>query len=151
MALSAVLLAIGLRNPRVMLQDYPKDVQAAVPPKTAAERRETIVWGAALVSLVFAAPLGAAVAARLQVSDLSYAAAFMNAFVVMLAVNVFDLLVLDWLMFCTLTPRFVVLPGTEGMAGYKDYAEHFGGFLVGLVLALVASAVIGAVTILLPF
>jgi hypothetical protein len=37
-ALSAVLLAMALRNPRLMLQDYPKDVQASVPPKTTAER-----------------------------------------------------------------------------------------------------------------
>lgn len=44
-ALSAVLLAIGLRNPRLMFQDYPKDVQAAVPPKTTGERRETRWWG----------------------------------------------------------------------------------------------------------
>jgi hypothetical protein len=40
-AIAAVLLAIGLRNPRVMLQHYPKDVQAAVPPRQnrSAERR----------------------------------------------------------------------------------------------------------------
>ena len=32
---SAMILSMVLVNPRLMLQDYPKDVQAAVPPKTA--------------------------------------------------------------------------------------------------------------------
>jgi hypothetical protein len=134
--LSAVLLAIGLRNPRVMLQDYPSDVQAAVPPKTAAERRETVWWGVPFLGLLFGAPLAAAIVAKLQQPDLSFAGAFANAFVVMLAFSLFDWLVIDWLVFCTLTPRFVVLLGTEGMAGYRDYGMHSRGFLIGLGLAL---------------
>ncbi len=149
-AFVAAATAIGLRNPRIFLHDYPKDVRAAVPPKTDAERRETIWWSIPLLGVLFGAPLAAAVVARLQVPDLSFAGAFANAFVVLLAINVFDLVVLDVLMFCTLTPRFVVLPGTEGMAGYKDYAMHFRGFLAGLVLAFAASAVIGGLTLLVP-
>jgi hypothetical protein len=133
-----------------MLQDYPKDVQAAVPPKTDAERRETIWWSLPLLGCVFVPPLAAAIVAKLQLPDLSFAGAFANAFIVMLAFDLFDLLVLDWLWFCTLTPRFVVLPGTEGLAGYRDYGAHLRGFLIGLGLALAASAVIGGLTLLLP-
>jgi hypothetical protein len=149
-AISALLVAIGLRNPRVMLQDYPKDVQAAVPPKTVAERRETVWWGTALIVALFAPALAAAVAAQLQASDRSFAGGFLNALVVLLAFNLFDWLVLDWIMFCTVTPRFVVLPGTEGMAGYRDYGMHFRGFLLGLALSVAASAAIGGLTLLLP-
>jgi len=148
--LSAVLLAMGLRNPRLMLQDYPDDVRAAVPPKTAAERRETLWWSLPLLCLLFGTPLAATIGARLQLPGLSFAGAFVNAFMVMIAFDLFDWLVIDWLVFCTLTPRFVVLPGTEGMAGYKDYAMHFRGFLVGLALALVASAAIAGLTLLVP-
>ncbi len=142
-AVCLVLVAIGFRNPRVMLQDFPKDVQAAVPPKTPAERRETVWWAALLIAILFGMPLAATLAARAQAPDLSFASAFVNAFIVLLVFNLVDWLVVDWLIVCTLTPRFVVLPGTEGMAGYKDYGPHFRGFLIGLVLSLVASAVIG--------
>jgi hypothetical protein len=45
--------------------------------------------------------------------------------------NVVDWLILDWFMFCTLTPRLVVIPGSEGLAAYKDYGFHFRGFLHG--------------------
>ena len=45
-----------------------------------------------------------------------------------------------------LQPGFVVLPGTEGMAGYEDYAFHFRAFLVGLAGSLVLSLIIAGVT-----
>jgi len=54
--------------------------------------------------------------------------------------NVFDLLVLDWLLFCTIQPRFMALPGTEGMAAYGDYGFHAVGFLKGTVFSLVAGS-----------
>lgn len=50
-----------------------------------------------------------------------------------------DLVVLDWLIFVRSRPRFIVLPGTEGMAGYKDYFFHLKGFLVGVVLSAAVS------------
>jgi len=70
------------------------------------------------LGVLFGAPLAAAILARSQLPDLPFAGAFVDAFVVMLASNQFDWLVLDWLVFCTLKPGFVVLPG------YKDYAMH---------------------------
>ncbi|MDW6058501.1 hypothetical protein SAZ11_11010 [Streptomyces sp. FXJ1.4098] len=33
-------------------------------------------------------------------------------------------MVLDWRLFCRVQPRFMVLPGTEGMPEYRDYAFH---------------------------
>jgi len=36
----------------------------------------------------------------------------------------------------------VVLPGTEGMAGYKNYAMHFRGFLIGTGLAMVVGFIV---------
>jgi hypothetical protein len=63
-----------------------------------------------------------------------FPAALVYSVTALLVFNVFDLLVLDWLLFCTIQPRRMVLPGTEGMAGYRDYRFHFIGFLKGLVL-----------------
>ena len=59
-------------------------------------------------------------------------------------------LVLDLLIVVTLRPRFLILPGTEGMARYADYAFHFRGFLIGLPITLFASLLLaGLVTVLL--
>lgn len=67
-----------------MLQDYPKDVQARVPPKTSAEQRETRWWGILFLALLFGAPLAAAIVAKLQQPDLSFAGGFFIALVVLL-------------------------------------------------------------------
>jgi len=54
-------------------------------------------------------------------------------------------LVLDWLIFCTIQPRRIVLPGTEGMAGYRDYRFHFIGFLKGLSFCSVGGLFVAGV------
>ena len=64
-----------------------------------------------------------------------------NGFAVMSIFNSVDWLILDWLIFCTITPAFLVIPGTEGSPGYKNYVFHFRGFLIGTGL----SATIGLI------
>lgn len=137
------LFLLGRTNPRIMLQDYPRDVQAAVPPKTAQERRQTVYWAIPLFLLFLGIPLAAALTAEAMGADVLTIA--LCAFGVGVVINLFDLLVLDWLMFCTWTPSFVVLPGTKGLAGYKDYGLHFRGFLTGIVISAALSAIIAGI------
>jgi hypothetical protein len=54
-----------------------------------------------------------------------YFSVFFGTFVVLLVFNAVDLPILDWLVFVTLRPKIVVLPGTEGAEGYGDYGFHF--------------------------
>jgi hypothetical protein len=67
---------------------------------------------------------------------------FLSAAGVIFLFNLVDWLILDWLIVCTITPKFMVLPGTEGMAGYKNYGIHFRGFLIGTILACVIGLLI---------
>jgi energy-converting hydrogenase Eha subunit B len=69
----------------------------------------------------------------------SFIEVFIDIFTLFIVFNIVDLLILDWLIFCTLTPKFMILPGTEGMAGYKDYGFHFRGFLIGCIICLVSA------------
>lgn len=39
--------------------------------------------------------------------------------------NAFDVVITDWLFFMHVLRRWVILPGTEGLAGYQDYFFHF--------------------------
>ena len=72
----------------------------------------------------------------------TFGALFLNGFGVALFFNLVDLLIVDWLVLCRFTPRSLVIPGTEGMAGYKDYAHHFRGFVIGIGV----SALLGVLT-----
>ncbi len=59
--------------------------------------------------------------------------------------NLVDLLLIDWLLICTITPKFAVIPGTEGMAGYKDYVFHLRGFLIGILISVVTGLLIAGI------
>jgi hypothetical protein len=69
----------------------------------------------------------------------------MHTAVVLTIVNLIDLIVVDWLIGIRLQPRMMILPGTEGLAGYDDFKFHVRGFLIGLVGTLAASPIMGAI------
>ena len=141
----ATLLLLGLvfYSPRLMLQDYPPAIQAVVPPKTEQEKRLSIWLGLPFLLTLLLFPIYAAFVFH---SRSAGGAGFLNlwlyAFGIVFAFNVWDWLVLDWLVFCTITPRRFVIPGSEGHPAYKDYAFHFRGFLIGTAFSLVVGLVV---------
>jgi hypothetical protein len=151
---SLYLLALLWHNPRLVLNegDYPPDVLAAAPPKTDDEQRQAIVWGIPFLLWSFAFPLASARSLKRDLGgQVSFRELFLHVFGVLNVFNLTDLIVLDWLVFCTLTPGFLVIPGTEGLAGYKDYGFHLKGHMArGLPLLVLSAAAIAAVAWLLP-
>jgi hypothetical protein len=149
--LASLLILISLRiNPRIFLQDYPKDIQEKLPPKTPSEQRLSLMIGIPFLVLLLAVPLVSSWNLKQQdPRHITFFALFVNAFGVAFIFNLADLLFLDWMLVCTITPKFVVIPGTEGMAGYKNYSYHFRGFLIGTVVSAVAGLVIAAVVFFL--
>ncbi len=143
--LSALIVVSIQRNPRVWMQDYPADIQALVPPKTPQEKRETSIVGILFLIIMVGVPLVSVIAARLTDGDMSFAAAFVHVFGISIIFNLVDLLILDWGMFCTWTPSWLVIPGTAGAAGYKDYRFHARGFLIGTVIAVIFSLIVALV------
>ncbi len=147
---ASVFIGITLRlAPRIWLQDYPQDVQEQVLPKNEEEKKLSLILGIAFLILLFAVPFISTLMLKQQsVGHFSFFHAFTNAFGVLFIFNLVDWLLLDWLMFCTITPQFVVIPGTEGAKGYKDYGFHFRGFLIGTVFSGVAGLVIASIVLL---
>ena len=148
---ASVFIFATLRlNPRIWLQDYPRDVQAQVPPKTEKERRLSLILGIPFLILLAAVPLISTLALKSQhQGEIPFSSLVLHAFGVVFVFNVIDWLVLDWLVFCTITPGFVVIPGSEGAEGYKNYGFHFRGFLIGTGFSAVAGLIIGAISLLL--
>ena len=60
--------------------------------------------------------------------------------------NVADLLIMDWLIICLITPKWVVIEGTEGCKGYKDYMYHLRGFFIGCVYMVIIAVIFAAVS-----
>jgi hypothetical protein len=98
--------------------------------------------------LTISFPFAAALTSK--TTDRSFLEAFLIAFGEAFLFNLVDWLILDWLIFCTITPGLAVVPGTAGMAGYKNYAMHFRGFVVGSVFSIVLGLLIATTVASIP-
>lgn len=149
--LFTMILVLAKVNPEIALRDYPPDIQAKYGPMSDRSKRLRLPVGI-LFLVVILAVLAASFSPILGTIDgpIPFLPAFIHFFVIFSLFNVLDWLVLDWLIVVTLRPKFIVLPGTEGTAGYEDYAFHLRGFLIGIPITLAGSLLLaGLVTILL--
>jgi hypothetical protein len=141
-------LVLGLTriNPEIMLKDYPPDVQAKYGPMSERSKRQRLP-----VAIFFIAVLLGIVAISFREvrtitgGDIPFLDAFVHLFVMFSTFNLLDWLVLDWLIVVTIRPSFMILPGTEGLAGYKDYRFHFRGFVTGIGITVVASVLVAGI------
>lgn len=145
----AFLAVIVVRNPRMMLHDYPKEIQDIVPSKTEKEKKETETFFVPIRAVLLAYPfIVTFVLAILNKWD--FEKDFVFAWALMQFLNLFDLLIIDWLIFCLINPAIVVLTGTKDHKAYKDYFFHFVEFIKGFfILSLVALAMAGTISIVL--
>lgn len=146
--LSAVLftlmMVVARVNPEIMLKAYPPDIQAKYGPMSERSKRQRSVVGTIFIALMF----GIVILSLRGIGtngDIAFFTAFIHLFVMFLVFNLLDWLVLDWLISVAICPSFIILPGTEGLAGYSDYGFHFRGFLVGIVISLVMSLLIAVI------
>jgi hypothetical protein len=148
--LSAVLfpLVLGLTwlNPEIMLNDYPPDIRAKHGSMSPRSKRQRLPIALIVVTLF----LGLIVASFHGLptgadGDLDFLEAALHLFVLFTVFNTLDWLILDWLIVVTLCPRFIILPGTEGLAGYKDYGFHLRGYMIGMAITIVTSLLIAGV------
>lgn len=128
--------------------DYPQAIQEMIPPKDEQERKLSLILGIPFLILLFGIPLFSTIFLKKHNPDFSFLSLAFNAFGVAFAFNIMDWLILDWLIFCTITPKVMVLPGSEGAAAYKNYWFHFRGFLIGTVFSIVTGLIIGGVALL---
>jgi hypothetical protein len=147
LASSWLILALW-ENPRIFLHDYPPKIQEKVPKNTKVERRHSYVFGIPFMLLLLFGSFFSTLSLK-EHGNIPFLALWLNATGVVWVFNIVDWLILDWLMFCTLTPRFVVIPGSEGMAEYKDYRFHFRGFLKGTALSIFGGLIIAGIVSML--
>jgi len=141
-----ILLVIGGAIALDMFVDnYPPEIRQKYGPMSPRAARLRPYIAPLLVIPFFVVPLAGLFSLRTDTGSINFLPALVFSAITLLVFNLFDLLILDWLLFCTIQPRSMVLPGTEGMAAYRDYRFHFTGFLKGLGFTAVASLMIAAV------
>jgi hypothetical protein len=130
--LCLLFLGAARWNPEIMMRGYPPDIKLAYGPLRPDTHRQR--WLLMIpMTLWIVGVLAAALSQLPNITGqpLTFWQVFFTSLIVLLTFNLIDLLVLDWLIFVKLQPKFVILPGTAGAAGYRDYGFHFHGFLKG--------------------
>ena len=145
LVLTAVMLLSIVISPDMWVGDYPPDIREKYGPMSERGRRyrplvAVLFFGAMIVVMVLAFK---ALIAN-SPSAPGFLEYFITGFLVLMVFNAYDLLVLDWLLFMTIQPKAIVLPGTEGMAGYKDFRFHARGFLIGIGFSGIGAAILSA-------
>lgn len=141
----AVILGMLAHNPRLLLNDYPKSIRLSVPPRSSKETKLTKAIAIPFIAVLAAGPF----ISTLGYDEITFIQAFLHLFLVFTIISLVDLVVLDWLIFCFITPDFLVIPGTKGMKDYKNYGFHFIAFLKGNVIYGVLSIVLAAIRVLI--
>lgn len=145
--LGLFLALVFARSPRLMLHAYPHAIQLQVPEKTDKEKRETFIFGFPFIMMMTLFPLLTGLWLRISY-HFSVIECFLYGAGIVFIFNLFDLLVIDWLIFCTLTPSFIVVKGSH-KADYADFSFHFSAFLRGLIFTLIAAALTASAAALL--
>jgi len=109
-------------NPRIQLHNYPPQIRNVIPPKTAKEKR---------LFLILALPIFIIIISYIVISfylKFNDSFTYLNvllywAFVYFIS-SCIDLFICDYLIFCSITPKFIIISGTEGNSGYKDKSYH---------------------------
>ncbi|MGH1299854.1 nitroreductase [Bacillus pretiosus] len=144
--LSVMILGSLYCNPRLSLTEYPKDIQKVVFPKSIYEKKQTIYFNIAYNAILFGTPFVSTYILHKH-EKLLYIDAYLHTFGILMIFNLVDLFILDWLIFCWITPKFVVIPSTEGMKGYKDYKFHLRGSIVGTKFLAIVSLFLAGIAI----
>lgn len=140
----AMLLLMFFNFPWLLVHDYPADARKAakLPKPTALQRRNGRLFTAICYVVLLGTLMGAGLV-QYRFNPTAFGYIFLHLWLICMMWNVVDLLIFDWLIFCTITPKSFILPGTEGCKGYKDYKFHVIGFLKGLVYMTLMALIFG--------
>lgn len=140
--LSLLILGSLYMQPRIWLQDLPSEMQKKIPPKTSREEKLSYFVLTIFLIVIIVVPIVA-------ILDYGSAISFLQAWMITLGIylifNLTDLLIIDWLIVCTITPKFIRIEGVE-IGVYRNYLRHLKDFFKGLVLVTIFSALMGLVS-----
>ncbi|WP_432011368.1 hypothetical protein [Streptomyces cucumeris] len=122
---SGSIIGSLLIAPDALAPDYPRAIRERYGTQSARGKRAAAVAGGVnLLAFIVVPVAGVHALHRDTDGTLGFWPPFTLGTICFLAITLFDLLVLDWWLFCTVQPRFMVLPGTQGMPEYRDYGFH---------------------------
>ena len=145
-----LLLMMVTTNPRVWgYADYSDEIKAKIPPQTKEERGKAILWAIPLMIFAIGFPIYSSIQLKNELGDdASFWLFFLNLLVMVSLVYLVDLVILDWLIVSKITPKFVVIEGTE-VSDYKDFSHHYRAQLRAVPILIVICLIFAAIVTIL--
>lgn len=140
------ILPAQYKDPINMIMSYPPKIRQRVEElpqyKGMIKQREKVHIGKKILGLIFFVIVLSSVAYLSGCK--SFNTTFIHVFIIFFVVNIYDLIVLDWGVFCH--SKKLRISGTEDMEKeYKDYMFHARGTCIGIVLGLVVALLSGCI------
>ena len=144
-----IILPAQYKDPMVMIMSYPpniiKRVEQLPQYKGCIKEKEKKHISKKLFGVFFFAGV-LAIVAHLSGCK-GFIDTFFHVFVLFFVVNIYDMLVLDWGVFCH--SKKLRIPGTEDMdEDYKDYLFHARGAMKGTVIGIIVAILSGVIILL---
>jgi hypothetical protein len=138
-------------NPRLWLQDFPRQIREKAPPLTPAEKRlRTVIMVLFLAAVVVPLYISALRVEATNGGNAAFLTVFVHVFLVFNIFNLFDALVIDYLILAQMRPKFALIPEAEGLEHlFMDWRMHVGNYLKGIVFCAVFSLPIALLVVLL--
>jgi len=139
LVISIILYASLAVNSRMWMHRMPPEVVQKVPPRTPAEKRLLYYFGIPFMLVLLIYPI-----AYVLPLDVSYWQRFLILAAFFAGFALWDTLVLDILIFCIITPRFIIMPGTTR----QDYANkkyHLISGSKGVPMSLAFAALVALI------
>lgn len=148
-ALTALVIITLKINPEIFYNDYPQEIKKAYGPMSDRARRQRVLFAIILFGVIIATmayhvyKLGESLG-----KAPSFLVVFTGASIVYLVFSLFDAVIIDWLILMVLWPNLGVLPGTEGMAGYRDMRLWTVNLLKSIPISLILGLITAGVSLL---
>ena len=115
LATGFLFLMMVTTSPRIWgYADYPQHIKDKVPPQTQREKMVAWVCFFPWMVFIFGYPIYSVLALKAKLGgEIAFGIAFLHLFVMFLLMTIGDLVLLDWLVISKITPKFVIIPGTE--------------------------------------
>lgn len=96
----STIIIIEIYFPYLILHDYPKELQEVIDLPTFTNRKNAYIFQIIMIILILAFIFWSGVYTYRE-NSVSYWVIFSHIFTVCMCWNIFDLIVMDWLIFCT--------------------------------------------------
>ena len=141
-----LLLMMITTSPRVWgYSDYSEAIKAKVPPQTAREKRLAMIIGLPWMIFTLGFPIFSTYVLKSKLGgEIPFWIAFLSMFALVSLATLGDLVILDWLIVNKITPKFVIIPGTE-KADYQDFSHHYRAHARAAVVLVLLSIIFAGI------